>query len=164
MDNMYEISQLVVYAGQGVCRIANVEQRIVNRNEISYYVLQPLAQPGADYYVPCHNPAATAKMRPLLTKAEIQNALEVEPSNEDWIPDENRRKQYYRQLSSGSDLTAIVRMVRYLNRHRDQLRDAGKKLHMCDENFLREAEHMLMKELSIVLQIPECDIPALIRK
>lgn len=159
---MYDISQFVVYGGHGVCRVADVEQRIIDRKEISYYVLQPLAQPGAVYYVPCHNPAATAKMRALLTKEEIQKALAAESSDDDWIPDENKRKQHYRHLLGGADISATVRIVRYLRQYRNQLYDAGRRLHLCDENFFREAEHMLIKEFSLVLQIPETDIPALL--
>ncbi len=161
---MYEISQLVVYGIHGVCRISDIEQRLVDHKQISYYVLQPLAQTSANFYIPCHNPVATAKMRPLLSKEEIETILITANSDGDWIPDENRRKQHYRQLVTASDPYALVRMVRCLYRQREQLRDTGRKLHLCDENFLRDAEHTLCKEFSLVLQVPEADVPEMLRK
>lgn len=158
---MYEISQLVIYGAHGVCKILDVEVRTVDRKPVSYYVLEPMAQPGTRYYVPCHNPAATAKMRNLLNKTQIQNLLSASSTDAEWITDENRRKQYYRKLITSSDPVALVQMLRCLYQHRDALRDTGKKLHLCDENFQRDAENILFKEFSLVLEIPEKEVATL---
>ena len=42
-------------------------------------------------------------------------------------------------------------MVRTLYRRRAELMAAGKKCHLCDENFLRDAEKLLVGEFSVVM-------------
>lgn len=157
---MYGISQLVIYGIHGVCKILDIETRTVDRKEISYYVLEPHAQPGTRYYIPCHNPAATAKMRPLLSKSEIQNLLAASNGTEAWISDENRRKQLYRQLITSADPQELLKMIRCLHQQRESLRNTGKRLHLCDENFLRDAEHILVREFALVLEISDAEVAA----
>lgn len=157
---MYEISQLVVYGIHGVCKILETEDRMVDRKRIAYYVLEPVAQPGTRFYLPSQNPAALSKIRPLLTKESLQ-AIILESLNEDgWIPDENRRKQYYRHIISSVDAAALIKMVRCLHLHKDAQMTLGRRLHISDENFLRDAERVLTGELSIVLSIPEAEVPS----
>lgn len=65
----------VVYGIHGVCRVVDVESRVIDRKTMEYYVLEPAGQEDAKFYVPTRNPAAVAKMRKVLTKEEInQNA------------------------------------------------------------------------------------------
>jgi RNA polymerase-interacting CarD/CdnL/TRCF family regulator len=44
-------------------------------------------------------------------------------------------------------------MVRSLHHHKEQQREAGKKFHLGDENFLRDAERLLNSEFSMILGI-----------
>lgn len=158
---MYEMGQLVIYGAHGVCRILDVEMRTVDRKPVSYYMLEPLSQPGTRYYVPCYNPAATAKMRNLLDRVQVENLLADKSGCEHWTTDENQRKQLYRRLINSPDPVELVQMVRSLHQHRDRLHDTGKRMHMCDENFLHDAERILYKEFSIALEIPEQEVASL---
>ena len=45
-------------------------------------------------------------------------------------------------------------MVRCLRIHRSLQLEAGRKLHLCDENFLRDAERILFTEIALVMDIP----------
>ncbi len=151
---MYQVGQQVVYSAHGVCCIVDVEERIVDRKRISYFVLQPLEQAASRFYVPTHNQNALAKMRPLMDKEALLVLLNSQEVREDcWIPDENRRKQYYRQLISSIDLEAMIRMVRCLWQHKQELQQNGKRFHLCDENFLQDAQKVLGSELSMVLGV-----------
>ncbi len=151
---MYQVGQRVVYGAHGVCDILDMEERMVDRKRISYYVLQPLEQSASRFYVPAHNENALAKMRPLVDKQTLLTLLNSEEVREDcWIPDENRRKQYYRQLISSIDLESMIRMIRCLRQHKAELQQAGKRFHLCDENFLQDAQKILSSELTLVLEI-----------
>ena len=151
---MYQIGDHVVYGIHGVCRILCEEERKVDRNKVQYFVLEPVDQAGARYYIPTQNQAALNKLRPVLSREELEALLRSEAVREDfWIADENRRKQTYRELIGSGDRGALIRMVGTLHRHRREQMEAGRKFHLCDENFLRDAEKLLNAEFSMVLGI-----------
>lgn len=160
---MYQVGQQVIYGIHGVCRIVDLEVKTVDRKKISYFVLEPLEQPGTRYYIPSQNQAALSKMRPLMDAESLEAVLTVEGMGDAWIADENKRKQYYREIINGVDSPALLRMVFALYRHKQTQVAAGRKLHLCDENFLRDAQRILSTELAIVLNIPKADVPAYIR-
>ena len=150
---MYQVGQQIVYGMHGVCSIVALEEKKIDKKIVRYYVLAPLDQPITRYYVPAENQAALAKLRQLATKEEL-NALLSAPLREDiWVPEENRRKQYYRELVASVDLRSMVDMIRYLRHYRRQQLEQGRKFHQCDENFLRDAQRILSTEISIVMQI-----------
>jgi CarD family transcriptional regulator len=156
---MYQVSQLVVYGVHGVCRITHMEERRVDRQMVNYFVLEPLSQPGSQYLIPCGNPAALAKMRPLLEKQQLLALLRGDLNEEPWIPNENLRKQYYRQILNSGDVAALIGMLHCLETYKQTQLEAGRRLHICDENFLRDVKKVLSGEISMVLDIPESEIP-----
>ncbi len=151
---MFEQGALVTYGIHGLCRITKFEEMIVDKKKIEYYVLEPIKQPGANYYVPTQNKAAVAKLSPILTKQQLDNLLSSpEVANDSWISDENYRKQRYRELINSGDRAALISMVKSIHLHKEEQLMQGRKLHMCDENFLRDAQALLSAEFSIVLGI-----------
>ena len=162
---MLQVGMQVVYGAHGVCTIVDTQIRRVDRKDVEYFVLEPKDQPAARFYVPAHNQAALSKMRPLLTKEELEALLVSEDSHSDcWIAEENRRKQRYRELLSGGDRAALISMIRVLYRHRESQLAAGRKFHLCDENFLADAQKLLVSEFSMVLSIPKTEVGAYIEK
>lgn len=156
---MFEQGQKVVYGIHGVCQIIGSEIKTVDHNSVSYYVLEPLDQAGARYYVPKENPAALAKMSPLLTRQELDSLLtDVEGAENVWIADENQRKQRFRELISSGDRRSMILMVRSLHVHKKEQQKQGRKFHLSDENFLRDAEKLLSSEFSAILGIPAYDV------
>jgi len=154
VEAMYQVGENVLYGIHGVCRVAGTEERVLDRKKVAYLVLEPLEQKGARFFVPSHNPAAMAKLRPVMTKEELDWLLcSQEVCQDGWIDDENQRKQYYRSLINSGDRTALLRMVRSLHQHRQSQVAAGRKFHLCDENFLRDAQKLLNSEFSLVLGI-----------
>ena len=128
---------------------------------MDYYVLAPLAQTGACFYIPTHNENAVSKLRPLLTRQELEALVQSDEANRDaWIAYENQRKMRYRELISSGDRAALMSMVRSLHKHKQAQLAAGKKFHLCDENFLRDAQKLLSAEFSLVLQIPADEVVA----
>ena len=150
---MYQVGQQVVYGIHGVCIITDVETKIVDRKKIPFFVLEPLCQPGARFYVPAENPAALAKLSTLLTQQELTSLLSsVEKSKKAWVPDENRRKLRFRELLSSGDRKAVLEMICALQIHKAEQAEKGKKFHLCDENFLHDAEKILCSEFALVME------------
>lgn len=161
---MYQCGDQVIYGSHGVCLISDLEERVIDKKRVQYFVLQPLGSAGSRFYVPAHNPAALAKLRPILSKEAMLQLLRSESIRQDcWNPDETMRKMTYRELISSCDREALLRMVNTLHRHRRECLEQGRKFHLCDENFLRDAQRILSAELSVVLEIPASEVPAYVQ-
>ncbi len=157
---MYQVGELVMYGVHGVCRVTDVEERTVDHKKMRYLVLEPKDQTGSRFLVPSGNPSAMAKLRPMLSREELEELLHSPEVQQDgWISDENRRKQYYRDVIGSGDRTALLRMVNTLYHHKTVTQAAGRKVHICDENFLRDAQRLLSTEFSAVLGIAPNEVP-----
>ena len=156
---MYQCGDMVLYGIHGVCKVVGLEVKTVDRKKIEYYVLEPLSQDGASYFVPAHNEAAVAKLSPLMTKQELDALLHsCTDMTDTWISDENKRKQYYRELISSGDRAALLKMVHALDKHKQEQQSSGKKFHQCDENFMRDAVKLLDAEFSLVLNMEQSQV------
>lgn len=151
---MYRLGDRVMYGVHGVCEIGDIVKQKVGTRMIEYYVLKPVDQSGSSYFVPTQNEAAVAKLRPVLTQEEIRALLCSEDIQQDsWIHDEQARKQCYSNLITSGDRASLIRMVHTLHKHKQQQAAAGRRLHLCDENFLRDAEKLLGSEFALVLNM-----------
>lgn len=162
---MYTIGDRVVYGIHGICDVVAVENRTVDRKQVEYFALEPLDQPGARFYVPTGNQAALAKLRPLLTKQEMEALLASPDARRDcWIADEGQRKLRYRELINGGDRAALLSMVGCLYRHKEEQAALGRKFHLCDENFLRDARKLLDSEIALVLGLEQGEVGEYLRR
>lgn len=159
---MYLVGQAVVYGSHGVCTVTEIEEKSVDKKMVQYYVLEPQIQKGAKYYVPVHNIAATSKMRLPLTKEEIEEMTASALDLTLWLESENQRKLRYRELINNCDPFALLGMVRLLRMHQAEQSAQGCKFHICDANFLKDAENLLSNEFSYVLNIEKSDAMKLI--
>ena len=156
---MFQCGNQVMYGVHGICKIVDIETKKIGSQTTEYYVLEPIDQTNSRFYVPTHNEAAVAKLRPILSQKEIIEILHsADVQNDAWIQDETQRKQRYTSLITGGDRAALVRMVHALHKHKNEQATLGRKLHMCDENFLRDAERLLGAEFSLVLNIAHNEV------
>ena len=162
---MYQVGDQLIYGLHGVCRVVDLEEQTVDKTKRTYLALEPLGQPGAKYLVPTHNAAAMAKLSPILTSQALTDLLRSREIRRDcWIPDENQRKQHYRTLVGSTDRTALLSMLCALYRHKKDQAALGRRLHVCDENFLRDAEKTLTGEISAVLSLEPAAARDLLRR
>ncbi len=161
---MFQIGDKVVYGIHGVCIVADQEERVVDHKHLTYLALEPVGQEGARYLVPTHNAAAMAKLQAMLTKEQLLTLMDSpQVRTAGWITDENQRKQTYRELIASGDRARLMQMVCTLYRHKAAQSAAGKKCHLCDENFLRDAEKLLIRETAMVLNLDPDDAKTYIR-
>ena len=143
-----------MYGIHGVCRVIGTEKQLVNRKRQQFLVLEPLNHGESRFYLPTENAAAMAKLKEVLTKEALEALLLSEQIHEDvWIHEENRRKQYYRELIGSGDRIALMKMVTSLYRYKAAQLEAGKKFHQSDDNFLRDAERLLASEIALVMEL-----------
>lgn len=161
---MFQVGDQVVYGIHGVCRVVDQEERVVDRKRVTYLALEPVGQGDSKYLVPTQNAAAMAKLRRMLSREELEEMLSSQDVRSDgWIKDENLRKQTYRELINSGDRARLMRMVHTLHRHKAAQTAAGRKCHLCDENFLRDAEKLLTGEFAIVLDMEPDQVKRYIR-
>lgn len=151
---MFQVGEFVVYGIHGVCRVKGTEKQLVNRKRTEYLVLEPLGQSEAKFLLPTQSAVAMAKLKPVLSRAELEALMSSDLIRQDcWINEENARKQHYRDLISNAERVSLLQMVHALYRYRDEQLSAGKKFHQCDDNFLRDAEKLLCSEISLVMEL-----------
>ena len=151
---MFEVGQWVMYGIHGVCRVAGTEKQLVNRKRSEFLVLEPLSKAESKFYLPLGNPTALAKLKPVLSEEELRALLNSpEIREERWIDEESRRKMYYKELITRGDRKEILQTIYALYRYKAAQIEAGKKFHLCDDNFLRDAERLLSSEISLVMNL-----------
>ena len=155
---MYQTGDKVLYGMHGVCVIVDQEQRPIDGKRVTYLVLEPVGQTGSRFLVPTHNAAAMAKVRPVLNREALEEMFSSDAVRADaWVKDEGQRKQLYRELISSCDRQRLAQMICSLYRYRALQAAAGKKFHLCDETFLRDAEKILAGEIASTLEIPTAE-------
>ena len=99
-------------------------------------------------------------MRRVMTAQQI-NALIDDAQNivPIWIDNDNERKEACRRILTSGQQAEIISMLHALYLHKKERETEGKRLHMADEIFLKEAEQLLYNEWQYVLKL---DKPGLI--
>lgn len=162
---VFQCGDRVIYGAHGVCSIAAIEKKRIDKKFMEYYVLEPVDGSGSRYFVPTQNEAAVSKLRHMLSGDQVRELLASDSVHRDaWIEDEGLRKQHYKELIGGDDRAALVSMIHSLYKHREQQAAAGRKFHLCDENFLRDAEKLLGSEFALALGIPERDVGEVVKR
>ena len=151
---MFQINDVILYGAQGVCKIVAMEQKRIDGANKTFFVLKPINDDSATVFVPTDKEAALKKMRRILTESQICALLDAAAQeNAPWIGQDNVRKEHYRQLLAAGDQLALIRMIRGICEHKKQCEEKGKRLHMIDEHFLKDAEQMLFNEFQYVLKL-----------
>lgn len=150
MSDAAKIGTYVLYGKTGVCLVK--EQTSMAGG--LYYVLSPVSDSRSSVYVPCGNAELIARMRPLLTREEIDGMLsDVDTVRLAWIDDRNERAMLYRTITGSGDRKELVRLLACLMRKKQERIAIGKRLSAMDENFLQECVRLVQEEFSMVLGI-----------
>ena len=165
MSARFEKDQYVVYGKIGVCRVVDRQMLSFGSAEKEeYYTLAPRHDPRSSIYVPCGNETLMARLRPLLTKDEIDTML-VHVTEEDipWIDDRSERASSFRAILNEGDRRQLVRLVRCIYAKKREKIAAGKKLSAVDETFQQECIRLVEEEFALALDIPMSAVDEYIR-
>lgn len=161
MSDVTKIGTYVMYGKTGVCL---VKEQTTMAGEL-YYVLTPVGDSRSSVYVPCHNPDLLARMRPLLTREEIDALLsEIDTVRLAWIDDRNERAMLYRTITGSGDRKELVRLLACLMRKKQERIAIGKRLSSMDENFLQECVRLVQEEFSMVLGVSAREVGSYIQE
>lgn len=152
---MYQLGTLIVYGGEGVCRVESIgplEMRGAQKG-VDYYTLSPLYRDGK-IFTPVDTPVYT---RPIMTREEADALIAQIPD----IPAEvyensNPRllNEHYQIYLKSYNCVDLVRLIRAIYAKGRNIAEKGRKLGQVDERNRKRAEEMLHGELAAALEIP----------
>ena len=151
---MFQVNDVIIYGAQGVCKITGTEEKTVNGKKKTYFVLKPVGDKGSTIFAPTDNELVLKKMRRLLTKDEIHRLIDsMRSENAVWVPNENERKELYKSILAKGDHLELIKMIKAIYAHKKEREAEGKRLHMSDERFFKDAEQILYSEFQYVLDL-----------
>ena len=150
---MFSVGQNVLYGTNGVCVVNDITEKKVGKVSMEYYVLKPLDTNFSTLFVPTNNEALVKKIRGVMTKDMINGVLSNLPEPGEWNDNKQERSEQFKAVISNGDFTELIRMIRLIYKHSDELSELGRHLHMSDERLLKEAEKMVTEEIEFVLDV-----------
>lgn len=162
---MFSAGDLVVYGGEGVCRVQQVGPSAIPGTDKTklYYTLLPLYRTGQVL-----TPVDTrVLMRPVMSRQEAQtlvesmDRLEVE---EPAMSSPRAVKDYYQEVVTSYDCRRMAGMVRNMARRRRRALAQGRKPSQMDERYCKRAEEQFYGELAAALGLQRQEVVSYIRK
>ncbi len=150
---MFEIGNVVIHSGMGVCRITEIKEEQIAKALRKFYVLSPLYEnTSTKIFIPTDK--AEMLLRLPLTKADVLSALnaaQAEPTL--WDEQDNLRKEKFTAIIKSADHAKIIHLLKELHEKRREKESIGKKLRISDEKLLCEAERIIHQELAYTMNI-----------
>lgn len=150
---MYQVNDMVMYAGSGVCRIDDISRRtFYGGEEKLYYILKPVYETASTVYVPVNN--EKAKMRRLLTEKDIRKLIQSVPDcGTLWLDDDRTRQERFGQILRSGNHVQMIKLIVELHEKRQEKKQLGKKLRAADEKVLQEAEKFIHEEFGYAMKL-----------
>lgn len=151
---MFQMNDVIVYGTQGVCEITGTEEKVISGKRKTYFVLKPVGENGSTIFVPTDNEAVLGKIRRLLTQDQIHQLIDSMGTDDAlWMDDENARRELYKSILAKGEHAELIKMIKAIYIHKKQREAEGKRLHMSDERFFKDAEQLLYNEFQYVLKL-----------
>lgn len=162
MSEATKVGTYVLYGKTGVCLVKE-QTTLPHGAKGLYYVLSPIGDSRSSVFVPCDNPDLVARMRPLLTREEIDTLLSgADDERMEWLDDRNERAMLYRSITCGGDRRELVRLICCVYRKKQEKIAMGKHLSTMDEMTLQECVRLVEEEFSMVLGLSGDEITSYI--
>lgn len=155
---MFCVGQTVLYGANGVCTVDEVTKKRIGKSIMEYFVLKPVSTNSSTLFVPTSNQKLLSRIRRVLSKDEAKRILSDLPDRGEWNDNKIERTDRFREIVSDGDSVELIRMIRLLRAHESEQMSKGKRLHILDERFLKEAEKMIGEEFSVVLNVSRDEI------
>lgn len=158
MDNFIK-GEKVLYSVNGVCEITDITEKVFGKTVMRYYVLKPISNGEATLFVPVNNENLVRKMKKLMTQPQLDEVLDnVSAKDVEWNNNEVVRKEEFRNTISFGNVSDILVLLKSIWLHRRIQNSKGRKLHIPDEMYLREAEKIIKEEISTVIGVEQDEV------
>lgn len=156
----FAIGDFVVYKTDGVCRISDIRiENFSGDNERDYFVLSPVGATGTVTYVPVDLDNLSRFMRCVLSRAEIDEAIDLSKTAEcEWIENSKIRAAHFKDILAEGDTVRILWIIKVLSLLKCEIEKNRRKMYISDMRALEAAEKAITDEFSFVLDIPKTDV------
>jgi Transcriptional regulators, similar to M. xanthus CarD len=163
---MYEVDDLIMYGGTGVCKVSDIttpefESREENR---LYYVLEPLYQSGV-IYAPVDNHQVF--MRPVISADEANDLIDTIPEVHTEIYKSSSMQQlskYYQSVLDTHKCVNLIKLTKSIHAKKLDAEAKNRHLGQIDKKFMKKAEDLLFGELAVALKISRDDVESYIQQ
>ena len=156
---MYQKGDYISYSGHGVCKISDIRAMDFGSGKQDYYIIEPIAAGNATIYLPWDNPKALSRIRPILTKEEIDAIIfSVREEQIPWPNDRKVRTVQFQQILSRRDTRELLMLASCLHKRKTE-----KGLPASELEMLHKTEGMIEQEFSVALNICKEEIGQYIR-
>lgn len=163
---MFSPGDLVVYGGEGVCRVEKVGPADVpgaDKGKL-YYTLLPLYRTGR-----VMTPVDTRTlMRPVICREEAEALIgqlpDMAEEQSSAVSNPRLLKEYYHAAVTSCDCRREAQLLRTIARRNRRALSGGKKPSQLDERYGKRAAEQLYGELAAALEIERDEVTAYIRR
>ena len=149
---MYKVGDVIIYTLFGICKITEETERPFNGQINKFFILEPLNNQKTKMTVPQDNPIILSRLHSLLSPEEVNTLIQEIPFIEPiWIENDNQRKRDFGEIVKSGDQTKILQLMKSIYVHSLGLKDKGRKLHVSDEQCMKDGEKLILDEFSYVL-------------
>lgn len=162
---MYQVGELIIYGGTGVCEVADIvmgdhvgASRSLDENRL-YYVLKPVHETGT-IYVPTDS--TNVPTRPVITKEEADRLIDMIPKiKAEAYQDSGMQdlKNHYQTATQTTDCADLIELTMSIYTKKQDAEQQKRKLGQMDERFMKRAEDMLYGEFSVALNLEKDQVP-----
>lgn len=161
---MYQIGELILYGGTGVCRVVDVVAKRFSRAEPEklYYVLRPLYSSGT-----ITTPVENGKVftRPVISRDEAIALIDTIPSIHAEAYHNSNLQQlesHYRSELESHDCHDLLRLTMSTYQKKVEREKAKLKFGAVDRRYMERAENLLFGELAVALDIEKDSVQSFI--
>ena len=164
-ERMFEIGELIIYGGNGVCRVEKIgpiDTGMGTKGRM-YYTLNPLKNKDSRIFTPVDNEKVI--MRPTMTKEDALALIDQIQNVETlWIGDERRRETEYKEAVRKCDCREYVKIIKTIYLRKEARLADGKKVTAVDERYYAIAEENLYGELAVALGMDKAETKTFVEK
>lgn len=162
---MYNIDDIVIYGTHGVCRITEITEKEFASETQLYYTIKPVFNTKSTFFLPVNHQNTAKKLFYPLPKGEIKALIASFPKlTPVTVTDEKQRRDIYKQVIESGDRKQIAGLLKTLYQRKKEQLNQGKKQHLIDERFMKDAETVLYEEFAYVLQKDRGEILTMVTK
>ncbi len=159
---MFEVDDLIVYGGTGVCKVEAISEMDFGPKDKLYYVLQPLYQNGT-IYAPTDN--EKVYMRPIMSPEQADELIDQMPYVKSEVFKSSSIQQlskHYQSVLDTHDSIELIRMTKSIHKKKEDAIKQNRHLGQIDKKFMKRAETLLFGEIAAALEIPLEDVESYI--
>lgn len=152
---MFEVNDLVMYGGIGVCRVEAIEAPDFGKTDDElYYVLDPVYHSGT-IYAPVENQKVF--IRPVISAEQANDLIDEMPKVHTEIYRGRSIQQlsgYYQSIIDSHKCLDLIKLTKSIHKKKVAASRQNRRLGQIDRKFMKKAEDLLFGELAAALDIP----------